>query len=503
MPPLEEAEELFVARAQAVDPSYVADDAVPEICARLEGLPLAIELAAARVKLLSTRAIADRLERSLDLLTAGRADVPTRQQTLRATIDWSYGLLDADEQGLFVRLAVFSGGASLEAIEEVCGGGLDALASLVDKSLLRSSGDRFTMLELLREYAAEIGVPLVVRRAHLAHYLALAESAQPNQLVAAERLDRLELEHANLRAALAFAVEQHDRESAVRLAAGLTAFWNIHGYLVEGRGVFEAVLALDGDAPLLALQQCENGLGIMLAELGEFDAAQDAFTRALELARELDDPVRVGTTLSNLCNLAQFRGDIAEARRLITAAIDSYSGAEQERNHVIAMSNLGSIEFRDGDLVEADRVFRIALTLAREIHERREEAQALRWLARVRLDLGAVDEARALLEESIPATDEVGDRHGVADSLEIVAAVAAAAGSPIEAARLLGAAEAVRTSIGAHRVPDTSEWYERTRAHVEELAGADVFDTEYRLGLKLSPDEALGLVRELVVPPIA
>ena len=139
-------------------------------------------------------------------------------------------------------------------------------------------------------------------------------------------------------------------------------------------------------------------------------------------------------------------------------------------------------------------MFRAALALAREIHERREEAAALRWLARVQLDLGAVDEARALLEESIPATDEVGDRHGIADSLEIAAAVAAAEGSPVEAAQLLGAAEAVRTSIGAHRVPDTADWYERTRARVEELATPEVFDREYRIGLKLSPDEALGLV---------
>ena len=497
VPPLEEAEELFVARAQAVDPSYLPDDAVRDVCMRLEGLPLAIELAAARVKLLSTRAIAARLERSLDLLTAGRADVPTRQQTLRATIDWSYGLLDADEQRLFVRLAVFSGGASIEAIEEICGGELDTLASLVDKSLLRSSGDRFAMLELLREYAAEVGVPLDVRQAHLAHYLALAESALPKQMAAAERLDRLELEHANLREALAFAIEQHDRASAVRLAAGLSVFWNIHGYLVEGRGVFEAVLALDGDAPLLPVQQCQNGLGIMLAELGEFEAAENAFAKALELARELGDPVRVGTALSNLGNLAQFRGDIPEARRLITAAIDSYAGVGPERNRAIATSNLGIVEFRDGDLAEADRVFRVALALAREIHERREEAAALRWLARVHLDLGGVGEARALLEESIPATDEVGDRHGIADSLEIAAAVAAAEGSPVEAAQLLGAAEAVRTSIGAHRVPDTADWYDRTRARVEELATPEVFDAEYRIGLKLSPDEALALVRRL------
>ena len=497
VPPLEEAEELFVARARAVDPSFAADDAVPEICRRLEGLPLAIELAAARVKLLSARAIAERLERSLDLLTAGRADAPTRQQTLRATIDWSYGLLDEDEQRLFVRLSVFSGGASLEAIEEVCGGTIDTLASLVDKSLVRRGGDRFTMLELLREYAAEVGVPLDVRRAHLAHHLALVENVRPKETAAAERLDRLEREHGNMRQALAFAIEQHDRASAVRMAAGLTAFWNIHGYLVEARGVYEAVLALEGDAPLLAVQQCQNGLGIMLAELGEFEAAADAFAKALELARELGDPVRIGTTLSNLGNLAQFRGDLVEARRLITAAVDSYAGAGQERNRVIATSNLGIVEYRDGNLVEADRVLRDTLALAREIDERREEAAALRWLARVQLDLGAMEEARALLEESIPATDEVGHRHGIADSLEIAAAVAAAAGSPLEAARLLGAAEELRASIGAQRPPETSDWYERTSGRIEELATPEVFARELERGRSLSPDDAIGLARRL------
>ena len=319
------------------------------------------------------------------------------------------------------------------------------------------------MLELLREYAAEVGVPLDVKQAHLAHYLALAESAQPKELAAAERLDRLELEHGNMRAALAFAIEQHDRASAVRIAAGLAVFWNIHGYLVEGRGVYEAVLALDGDAPLLAVQQCQNGLGIMLAELGEFEAAEDAFAKALELARELGDPVRVGAALQPRQPRAVPRRH-RRGPRLITAAIDSYAGAGPERNRAIATSNLGIVEFRDGDLVQADRMFRAGLAFAREIHDRREEAATLRWLARVKLDLGAVDEARALLEDSFPAMQEVGDRHGIADSLEIAAAVAAADGSATEAAWLLGAAEAVRASIGAHRPPETGDWYAHTRA---------------------------------------
>jgi predicted ATPase/DNA-binding SARP family transcriptional activator len=497
VPPLAEAEELFVAHALAVDPAFVADETVLEICTRLEGLPLAIELAAARVKLLPTRAIADRLERSLDLLTGGPADVPTRRQTMRAAIDWSYGLLDVEEKRLFVCLSVFSGVASPGAIEDVCGGSLDTFASLIDKSLVRRTGDRFAMLDLLREYATELGVPLDVRRAHLAHYLTLAESVHPNQQGAVESLDRLEVEHGNLRAALSFAIEQEDRASAVRLAAALANFWNIHGHLVEGRRAYEAVLALEGNAPLQAVHQCHNGLGIMLAEQGEFEGAKTAFMKALELARELGTDSRMGPILGNLANLAQFSGDVAEARRLLTEARGSWVGPGEERHRAIITENLGIVEFVAGDLGEAGRLFQDALSLARGIDERRGEAATLRWLARVRLDLGAVGDANALLVESIPVADQVGDLHGIADTLEIAAAVAAAGGSGVEAAQLLGAAEATRVSIGARRPPETHDWYERTRTRVEELATAHVFDTEFERGRKLTPAEALGLVRRL------
>ncbi|MGZ4390417.1 MAG: tetratricopeptide repeat protein, partial [Gaiellaceae bacterium] len=218
------------------------------------------------------------------------------------------------------------------------------------------------------------------------------------------------------------------------------------------------------------------------------------FTKAVELAREHDDPIRVGAVLSNLGNLAMFRGDFAEARRLLAEGVESYGESGGDRRLTIATTNLGVVEFLDGDLVEAERLFRAALSLARGIHERREEAQLLRWLARTRLELGAADDARTLLEDSIPPTDEVGDRHGIAVSLEIAAAVAAAGGHGLEAAQLLGAAEAARASIGAHRAPDASDWYARTRARVEELVPGNVFDAELERGRKLSPDDALRLV---------
>jgi tetratricopeptide (TPR) repeat protein len=273
---------------------------VAEISERLDRVPLAIELAAAHVKLLPPTAMLERLESRLELLVGGVRDAPARQQTLRTTLDWSYRLLEDDEQRLFRRLAVFVGGCTLEAAEEVCASEhesvMRALEALVDKSLIRRLGTdilRFAMLETIREYALErlasSGEEDVLRRGHARYYLALAETAEPELEGPAERhwLERLELEHDNLRAALGFALESGDAETGLRMAAALRRFWQIHGHLVEARRSFETALALDGDVPLLARQKATNGLGIMLAEQGDFDGAEPLFTRALELAHEL------------------------------------------------------------------------------------------------------------------------------------------------------------------------------------------------------------------------
>ena len=497
VPPLDEAEELFVARARAVDPSFAPDGAVAAICARLEGLPLAIELAAARVKLLPPAAILERLEHSLDLLTGVRADAPAHQQTLRAAIEWSYRLLEERERLLFTRLAVFPGGATLDAIETVAGGDLDTLASLVDKSLLRRSGERFAMLELLREFAAEqLADGEEIRRAHLAYYLELTERAYGETfrgMNQAEWFDRLEDEHSNIRAALAFAASHGETDAAVRTAASLTRFWQIHGHLVEGRKNFETVLALPGDAPPVARQRVFNGLGILAAEQGDFAVAEEAFTTALALARALGDDERTATAMGNLANMYLFREEYDEARRLLEGALELQGRGGQARANAVWIENLGVVAFCEGDLETAERRLREAHGLALELGDRREIGSSLRMLARVRLALGDTDDASLLLAESVAAARSVGDKHGLADALETAAAIATARGREPVAAELFGAAEALRETIGAYRQPDTARWYAAARARAEHGLEDDEFAQAFRRGRGLEPDEALAL----------
>ena len=267
VPPLaeNEAAELFVTRAQAANPSFVLTDenaaAVAELCVRLDGLPLAIELAAARSKLLPPAALLARLGNRLELLTGGRRDAPRHQQTLRMTLDWSYDLLDSDAQRLFAQLGVFAGGCTLTSAESVCrvgGSVLEGLATLVDESLVshrQSDEPRFTLLQVVRDYALErlsaSGENDETRRRHLEYFVALADEAELG-LAGGDQaiwLARVEGEHDNLRAALAYALETGDSSSALRLVVGVRRFWQIHGYLAEGRQSLESALGVTQDAP--------------------------------------------------------------------------------------------------------------------------------------------------------------------------------------------------------------------------------------------------------------
>jgi predicted ATPase len=258
VPPLDpgDGERLFVARARAAQPAFEPDEAVRELCARLDNLPLALELAAARVRVLSPAQLLDRLAQRLDLFKAGRGADP-RQQTLRATIEWSHDLLDDDERRLFARLAVFAGGCTLESAEAVCDAELDVLESLVDKSLVRvRDGERFWMLETIRELAAERLVASAeadeLHRRHAEHFLALAEDAEPHvRAHDVDWLDRLEAEHDNLRAALDRFEQGGEWQSVLRIAAALVAFWGIRGHFTEGRRRLARALDAD-DSPTRA-----------------------------------------------------------------------------------------------------------------------------------------------------------------------------------------------------------------------------------------------------------
>ena len=339
------ASTLFVQRAAAVSPEFALTDENAEpiaaICSRLEGLPLAIELAAARTKLLTPAALLARLSSRLEVLTAGTRDAPERHQTMRAAIDWSYRLLDPAGQELFDELAVFVGGASLDAIEAVCGGDVfETLASLVDNSLVyrgHEAEPRFRMLDVIREYALEqlaARNETGVRTRHAAYYLALAREAETELEGAHQQqwLERLELEHPNLRAALDFALESGDELGALRGAIGLRRFWLLRGHLAQGRQRLEAVAALGvGDAAERAAVL--NGLGFLAGEQGDFDASADYFEQSLVLAREAGIPRRIAAPLANLGNLAVWRGDVERAIELYGEVARAAPGGEGRASH--------------------------------------------------------------------------------------------------------------------------------------------------------------------------
>jgi predicted ATPase/class 3 adenylate cyclase len=437
----EKALELFSARARAAQPSFALDGnraEVAEICRRLDGLPLALELAAARVRVFSSQALLARLEQRLPLLTGGARDVPERHQTLRATIAWSYELLDAREQALFARIAVFAGGCTPEAAEEVCDADLDTIISLVDKSLLRQSGDRFWMLETIREYALERledgGEADEIRARHARHFLKLAEQAEDGLRGTEEAmwLERLELEHDNLRAILA----RRDGDLQLELAGAVWRFWHVRGHFEEGarwlREVLEpgsanralrakalhgaANLAMDATDPTLMRECAEEELvlfegigdnaGIARALLdagnaavmaGDHERAQALFERTRTAAFEAGDRLYLASVTINLGDLALQQGDWSRSFALSVEALDASREQGQPEQIATALANAALASFRLGRFDEAARNCKACLELVRRLGA---EAFLANWLivpAALAVVRGAVEEALSLL----------------------------------------------------------------------------------------------------------
>ena len=508
VPPLvdDEAAELFVSRAQAANPGFDLSEhnaaAVAELCARLEGLPLAIELAAARTKLLPPAALLARLSNRLALLTGGRRDAPQHQQTLRMTFDWSYDLLTREAQRLFAQLSVFSAGWTLEAAESVCAATLDELAALVDESLVRQretqrGEPRFSMLEIVREYAQErVGDERAdLRRRHLAYFVELAEQAEP-ELSRGDQptwFARLEDEHDNLREALAFALETRDSSSALRLVAGIRRFWQIHGYLAEGREAIESALALGADTPSELRANVLNMAGILAGEQGDFDAARLSFDAALADAREIGATRAISAALVNLGNLAFFSGELDAARELYKESIEHFESLGDLRGQALASENVGLMALTGEDIPEAVTWLTAALDLARVGGDDREIAAAARSLAAALMELGQLTDARDLLEESLQLARGLGDAHGIAVSLETFAGLAATSAEAEQAAKLFGASDAVRSAIGAQRQPDNQILYERWLARTLTRLDAGAYARQYEDGRLLSPESACDL----------
>src|SRR6202050_3332982 len=347
IPPLEvlsrlPAIALFVARAQAVKPEFALTKenaaAVAAICSRLDALPLSIELAAARIKLLSPSAMLTRLESSLNLLTGGARDLPTRQQTLRNTVDWSYSLLNGAEQTLFRRLSVFTGGSTLEAVAHACDTKgdlgldvLDGMASLVDKSLVQQveqvdKETRFFMLSTIREYAlerlAESHDELATRRAHAAYYLVLAEEGAEDIAAQREWLDRCEVEHDNFRLALDYLIKTGDAEWGLRLGAALFRFWETREHLTEGRDSIPRLLALEGTAAGPKLRaRLSFAAAVLAGEQGDYASAQQLFEESLDTCIELNDNRGVAVALNAVAVNARDRGELPVASLLFERCV--------------------------------------------------------------------------------------------------------------------------------------------------------------------------------------
>jgi predicted ATPase len=446
VPPFVEQEAVgfFLGRARAARPGFSDYEAVREICRRLDYLPLALELAAVRVKALSPAQILERLEQRLPLLTGGPRDAPERQRTLRATIAWSYDLLSPEEQTLFGRLSVFSGGCTLAAAEDICGAGLDALQSLVDKSLLRFDEDRFTMLETIREYAVErleaSGEADAVRRRHADFFLAFAESAN----MSAEgdygrRYDILPSEQDNLRGAIDWALEAGEIELGLRLGVALENFWVITDPF-EGMRRFEVLLAeSDGVDPILRARalRCYSGSCHIS---GHYERAQGAIEESLALFREAGDEQGVAVLLHRLGVTTMARGE-SGARELFEESLEIFRRTGSRRGEGEAIGSLGYLAHEEGDLVRALDLFRQSAEIVAPLGFTWWQANMLGAIAECALDLGRVAEAADSARGSLALATEIGDRQGTVYGLALLARAAAESGDPARAGRLWGALE--------------------------------------------------------------
>jgi predicted ATPase len=461
---------LFVERAQAVKPAFALTEdnaqAIAEICRRLDSLPLAIELAAVRVKLLAPQAILTRLSNSLKLLTGGARDLPERQQTMRGAIQWSYDLLEAEEKLLLNRLAVFAGGMTLDTAEAVANAKadlsvdlLDGISSLVDKSLLsqREMADgepRFRMLEVVREFALEAlaasGASGEIKRLHAEFYAQMAEAAEPELLAGKEAqwFETLEQEHDNLRFALEWSLGR-EPETALRIVGAIYIFWSRRGYLSEGGKWMRAALERNGeeaDATLRA--KAYSGIGNLSRMQGDLEAAELFFQESLRLAREIDDKYLISRSLGGLGIVRFQQGDLIQAKALTEEAL----AIARELNDGIQISNklnsLGEIARLQEDYETARKFYEEALTIAKKESAKTAISISTLNLASVACFQGDYNAALSYALEGLKISEELGDKILTGNALEIFAALAAAAGEMEKAARLFGAAQAIYDAIG-------------------------------------------------------
>jgi predicted ATPase/DNA-binding SARP family transcriptional activator len=470
-----DAVRLFAARAGAVDPEFQLDDdnapAVAEVCARLDGLPLAIELAAARSKLLPPEAMRQRLDRALDLLVGGARDLPGRQQTLRATLEWSHGLLSENERTLFARLAVFAGGWTLEAAEAVCSDEeldvLETLASLVDESLVRrlrrpTGEPRFTLLETIREYAGELlevsGEAEALRRRHCEFFLARLEERAAAWHAGGDPQESffpfVEAEHDNLRAAIAWAAGAGEIELEVRLGVAARWYWVVQGQLGEGRRVFDGIVARTSGAPKDVRARALVHAAIFPFRGGDTKLTTAWLQESLELFRELGDEEGVARATAELGGVAIAESELERAAAFYEESLPLLQAQGNLSRVAVAFGNLGTIAHMRGEHATAVEYYDQAIEASRGASDDDGVAVNLHNLARSELALGRPEEGLDALRESIAIARRLGYREVIAYCLGGLAELAMLEEDPARAATLLGASERLFVEIGANLSPD-------------------------------------------------
>ena len=551
------AVKLFIDRAKAVKRDFAVSKenagAIAAICARLDGLPLAIELAASRTKLLSPTAMLSRLESSLNLLTGGARDLPVRQQTLRATVDWSYSLLNPAEQSLFRRLSVFVGGCTLEAVEAVCDTKtdlgvdvLDGIASMVDKSLtqqLEMPGleTRFHVLSTIREYALELlaksGDQHLTQRAHAAYYLVLAEECGGELSTHPKWVERFDLEQHNFREALEFLIRSGDADWGMRLGSALFHFWEMREHFAEGRALLGRLLNLPraaaqpkmrarllfcaailagsqgdfvsaGELERESLEVCRelydyhgvavalNALGVTARDRGDLAAACTLFEQCVEAWRDLDNSLEAARALSNLANVVRLQGDYPRASALYAECLAIFREAGDSAGVAWTLNYLGDLAAETANLAVGASYYEESLAAFRRLDDAWGIASALCDQARLSTDQGKYQEAERLYGESIQMFHNLGHKRGIARVLECVAINAAEQCRAEQALQLAGAAAALRQRIGAPLIPAEQSQLEKkleaARKVLTNAAGLQAWSSGWEMSPEQAASEALG-----------
>jgi non-specific serine/threonine protein kinase len=510
---------MFVQRAQIARADFRLSAtnaaAVVEICVRLDGLPLALEFAAARIKVLSAEQIASRLEDCFNLLTSGADDAPERHRTLRAALDWSYLMLDRSQQALLRRLAIFAGGAGLDAVERVCSDSglrqstvLDLLEQLVDHSLLvvREEGGeaRYRLLETVRQYAferlIEAGEESSVRARHLAWHVELAERAAPDLFGADQPmwLERLARDHDNIRSALTYAIAHGHAASAMRLGAGIWKFWDVRGHATEGQKWLESALASSGPDVVEdeIRARAQHGAANLAYVRGDYERATVLHEANVALRKQMGDRHGQAVSILKLADIMRGRGDANAAVRFCQQSLTLFRAVGDARWCANALNTLGMALLDRGATGAARAALEESLVLFRQVGGTRREAIALGNLGDVARAEGDFDRADALLVDSLRAFVEVKDAWGGALGLESLALVATERGEPSRAARLFGAAEAQREAALVPLPPADRPAHERAISVLRGRLGREALSSAWSYGRSRSLEETLELALE-------